>query len=64
MERQFINPPDLATSPGNIYNHVVKVGNTAYISGQVSRDLDGKTAYVGDVEGQVRQVWANPRESG
>ncbi len=59
MERQFINPPDLATSPSNIYNHVVKVGNTAYISGQVSRDLDGKTAYVGDVEGQMRQVWAN-----
>ncbi len=29
------------------------------VSGQVSRDLDGKTAYVGDVEGQVRQVWAN-----
>ncbi len=59
MERQFINPPDLATPPNNIYNHVVKVGNTVYIAGQVSRDLDGKTAYVGDVEGQVRQVWAN-----
>ncbi len=59
MERQFINPPDLATPPHNIYNHVVKVGNTVYIAGQVSRDLDGKTAYVGDVEGQVRQVWAN-----
>ena len=25
------------------------------------RDLDGKTAYVGDVEGQVWQVWANHR---
>lgn len=59
MARQFINPPDLATPPNNIYNHVVKVGNTVYIAGQVSRDLDGKTAYVGDVEGQVRQVWAN-----
>ena len=59
MARQFINPTDLATPPNNIYNHVVKVGNTVYISGQVSRDLDGKTAYVGDVEGQVRQVWAN-----
>jgi len=42
-----------------MYNHVVKVGSTVYIAGQVSRDLDGKTAYVGDVEGQVRQVWAN-----
>ena len=59
MARQFINPSDLATPPNNIYNHVVKVGNTVYIAGQVSRDLDGNTAYVGDVAGQVRQVWAN-----
>ena len=59
MARQFINPPDLATPPSDLYNHVVKVGNTVYIAGQVSRDLDGNTAYAGDVEGQVRQVWAN-----
>ncbi len=59
MARQFINPSDLATPPNKIYNHVVKVGNTVYIAGQVSRDLDGNTAFVGDVEGQVRQVWAN-----
>ena len=59
MARQFFNPPDLATPANNMYNHVVKVGSTVYIAGQVSRDLDGKTAYVGDVEGQVRQVWAN-----
>lgn len=59
MEREFINPPDLATPPSNIYNHVVKVGNTVYISGQVSRGLDGRTAHVGDVEAQVRQVWSN-----
>lgn len=59
MARQFINPPDLATPPNNLYNHVVKVGNTVYIAGQVSRDLDGNTACVGDVAGQVRQVWAN-----
>ncbi len=59
MEREFINPPDLATPPSNIYNHVVKVGNTVYISGQVSRGLDGSTAHAGDVEAQVRQVWSN-----
>ena len=28
----------------NIYNHVVKVGNTLYIAGQVPRSLDGKAA--------------------
>ncbi len=59
MEREFINPPDLATPPSNIYNHVVKVGNTVYISGQVSRGLDGRTVHAGDVEAQVRQVWSN-----
>ena len=59
MAREFINPPGLATPPSNLYNHVVKVGNTAFISGQVSRDLEGRTTCVGDVEGQMRQVWAN-----
>ena len=59
MPREFINPTDLATPPSDLYNHVVKVGSTVYIAGQVPRDLNGITAFVGDVEGQVRQVWAN-----
>ena len=59
MAREFINPQGLASPPNNIYNHVVKVGNTVYISGQVSRDLEGRTAHVGDAEAQIRQVWAN-----
>ena len=59
MDREFINPPELATPPSNIYNHVVKVGNTVYISGQVSRDLEGRTSHIGDADGQIRQVWAN-----
>ncbi|MFQ6027715.1 MAG: RidA family protein [Dehalococcoidia bacterium] len=59
MPREFINPPDLSTPPSNMYNHVVKVGNTLYIAGQVSRGLDGKTVHAGDVAAQVRQVWAN-----
>ena len=59
MEREFINSPELAASPNNIYNHVVKVGNTVYISGQVSRDLEGNTAHVGDPDAQIRQVWTN-----
>ena len=59
MDREFINPPDLAAAPSNLYNHVVKVGNTVYIAGQISRGPDGQTVHVGDVEGQVRQVWAN-----
>ena len=59
MAREFINPPDLATPPSNIYNHVVKVGTTVYISGQVSRDINGRTSHVGDPEAQIREVWAN-----
>ena len=43
----------------NIYNHVVKVGNTVYIAGQVPRGLDGKAAHVGDPVTQIRIVWAN-----
>ena len=59
MDRQYVNPPDLAPPPSNLYNHIVRVGNTVYIAGQVSRDREGKTLRVGDVAGQVREVWAN-----
>ena len=59
MQRNYLNPPDLAAPPGNLYNHVVKVGNTVYIAGQVARDASGKVVHVGDADGQTRQVWAN-----
>lgn len=59
MEREYINPPDIAPPPANLYNHVVKVGSTVYISGQVPRGLDGKAVYPGDAAAQIRQVWAN-----
>ena len=58
MARAFINPPEIA-GPSNNYNHVVKTGHTVYISGQVSRDLDGKTTQVGDPDSQIRETWAN-----
>ena len=59
MQRHYINPPDIAAPPSGMYNHAVKVGDTVYISGQVSRGLDGRTIHVGDVENQLRQVWVN-----
>ena len=59
MERQFINPPELASPPANLYNHVVRVGNTVYIAGQVPRGLDGNVLHPGDPAAQIRQVWAN-----
>jgi len=59
MEREFINPSELAPPPANLYNHAVKVGSTVYISGQVPRGLDGKAVHAGDAAAQIRQVWAN-----
>ena len=54
MVREYINPPDIAAPPVNLYNHVVKVGNTVYIAGQVPRGLDGKAAHIGDPDAQIR----------
>ena len=41
------------------YSHVAKDGKTLYISGQVSRDLDGSLVGQGDIELQTRQVLTN-----
>ena len=59
MQREFIDPPELGTPPNNIYHHVVKVGNTVYIAGQLSRDGNGQPIHVGDAEAQTIQAWAN-----
>ena len=59
MAPEFFNPEGIAPSPVNLYNHVVKVGNTVYIAGQVSRGLDGNTIHKGDAAAQIRVVWAN-----
>ncbi|MDP6549781.1 MAG: RidA family protein [Dehalococcoidia bacterium] len=59
MNREYINPPDMAPPASNLYSHVVKAGNTVYISGQVPRALDGSPAHAGDAEAQMRLVWAN-----
>jgi enamine deaminase RidA (YjgF/YER057c/UK114 family) len=40
----------------------VKVGNTIYLSGQVSVDADGHVVGVGDLTAQVRQSYANVKE--
>jgi 2-iminobutanoate/2-iminopropanoate deaminase len=59
MEREFMNPDGMATPPSNLYNHVVKVGNTVYIAGQLSRDENGNAIHVGDAEAQTVQAWKN-----
>ena len=59
MNREYINPPDMAPPASGLYSHVVKAGSTVYISGQVPRGVDGKPAHAGDAEAQMRLVWAN-----
>jgi len=59
MARKFLNPEGMAIPPSNIYHHVVKVGNTVYIAGQLARDLEGRAMYPGDAEAQTRQAWVN-----
>lgn len=41
------------------YSQAVKVGDTIYLSGQISHDETGETVGVGDVEAQIRQAYAN-----
>ena len=41
------------------YAQGVKVGDTIYVSGQLSHDDDGNTMGVGDMEVQTRQAYAN-----
>ena len=41
------------------YSQAVKVGDTIYLSGQISHDENGETVGIGDVEAQMRQCYAN-----
>jgi enamine deaminase RidA (YjgF/YER057c/UK114 family) len=41
------------------YSQAVKVGETIYLSGQVSHDAEGNIVGLGNMEAQMRQAWAN-----
>ena len=41
------------------YSQAVKVGNTIYLSGQISHNETGEIVGVGDVEAQIRQAYVN-----
>ena len=60
MAKEYINPSALVPPPGGIFTHVVKVGDTVYITGQVGRDAQG-TVVPGDAGAQYRQVMSNIR---
>ena len=55
MPLERINIPTLRQPSG--YYHVVKDGNTVYVSGQVGVDKDGGLA--GDAAGQIEQTFNN-----
>jgi 2-iminobutanoate/2-iminopropanoate deaminase len=44
------------------YSQAVKVGDTIYVSGQVSHDDSGNIVGPGDMEAQMRQAYANIRK--
>ena len=44
------------------YAQAVKVGDTIYVSGQVSHDEQGEFVGVGDIEAQMRQAYANMKK--
>ena len=55
--KTYLNPDTMSQPRG--YSHVVKVGNTAYIAGQVSVARDGSVVGKDDPEAQARQIWHN-----
>jgi enamine deaminase RidA (YjgF/YER057c/UK114 family) len=55
--QEYLRPETMPPSTG--YTQVVKVGNTAYIAGQVAMAPDGSAVGKGDPEAQARQIWRN-----
>ena len=53
-----MNRPGVHTPQAN-YSHVTRVGNTLYISGQLSLDPDGNLVGAGDAEAQAEQCYRN-----
>jgi len=58
MSKQIISTPDAPAAIG-IYSQAVRVGNTIWVSGQIPLDPATKELVKGDMEAQVRQVFAN-----
>lgn len=57
MPLERIQPQGLMNLP--LYTHVVKAGNTIYISGQIALDRDGRLVGPGDITAQAVQVFEN-----
>jgi 2-iminobutanoate/2-iminopropanoate deaminase len=53
-----VNPPGVHTPQAN-YSHATRVGDTLYISGQLSLDPSGALVGRGDAEAQAEQCYRN-----
>jgi 2-iminobutanoate/2-iminopropanoate deaminase len=56
------DPPDLTNVRANVYHHYVRVDNPTsliFLSGQLSRDADGRLVGRGDMAEQTRQAIRN-----
>jgi enamine deaminase RidA (YjgF/YER057c/UK114 family) len=57
MPKQHLNPANMHTPTG--YSHVVKAGDTIYISGQVPVAPDGSIVGVDNPAAQAEQIYQN-----
>lgn len=55
--KEVINPSNVHWPLG--YSHVVKAGNTVYVSGQLPLDQEGNIVGKGDIAAQTEQTYAN-----
>ncbi len=60
MPKELIQPKTVYKA--TTYSHAVKHGNLVFISGQVSKDVEGKTVGKGDIGAQAEQVFCNLKE--
>jgi enamine deaminase RidA (YjgF/YER057c/UK114 family) len=56
--REYLKPHGVA-EPTQPYTHVVRAGNTLYLSGQVPIDANGEVVGAGDPTRQAEQCWRN-----
>jgi reactive intermediate/imine deaminase len=56
MAKEYISPSNV--HPARTYTHVVKAGNTIYVSGQIGCDIDGNVVQ-GGFQAQAERVFEN-----
>ena len=58
MPKIIVTSPRVRT-PQRPFSNAVRCGNTIYVAGQLSIDLEGNTVGTGDIRAQTRQVLGN-----